>query len=409
MGKLAVGLAFASAMAILISIALSQILLALALGFLLLSNIPLRWPRVAVPFALFLAWTFVSLAFSPDPARGMIQVRKMFVYLILLVAFSALSTLSRVKWVAFGWMAIGTLTAGRGLIQFWRDVLGARAEHRDFYSYYIADRIRGFMSHWMTFSGQEMFILVILASFLLFAPDVRRRLWLAIPCAAAVGIALVLSDTRSVWIASVGAVFYLLWVWDKRAALALPALLIVGLIAAPKPIQQRAMSIVKPKKQTDSNEHRIVCWRTGWQMIKAHPIVGVGPEEVSDARVFDRYVPPDIPRPLPEGWYGHLHNVYIQYAAERGIPAALFIIAVLVVPLLDLIRAARRLAPGRSDARFILNAAIASIIGAALSGIFEHNLGDTEVLTMFLVILCAGYVAAETKRAVVKETAPVAA
>ena len=396
-------------MAILVSIALSQILLALALGFLLLSRVPLRWPRVAVPFALFLGWTFVSLAFSPDPARGMIQVRKMFVYLMLLVAFSALSTISRVKWMALGWMAIGTLTAARGLIQFWKDVLGARAEHRDFYTYYISDRIRGFMSHWMTFSGQEMFVLVILASFLLFSPDIRRRLWLAVPCAAAVGLALVLSDTRSVWIASVGAIFYLLWMWNKRAALALPAILLVGLIVAPKPIQERAMSIVKPKKQTDSNEHRIVCWRTGWQMIKAHPIVGVGPEEVSDARVFDRYVPADISRPLPDGWYGHLHNVYIQYAAERGIPAALFIIAVLAVAMRDLIRALRRLAPGRSDTRFILNAAIASIIGTALSGVFEHNLGDTEVLTMFLVILCAGYVAAETKKAAVEEIAPVAA
>jgi O-antigen ligase len=396
-------------MAILVSIALSQILLALALGFLLLSPIPLRWPRVAIPFALFLAWTFVSLTFSPDPARGMIQVRKMFVYLMLLVAFSALSTLSRVKWVAFGWMAVGTLTAARGLIQFWRDVLGARAEHRDFYSFYTADRIRGFMSHWMTFSGQEMFILVILASFLLFAPDVRRRLWLAAPCAVAVVIALVLSDTRSVWIASVGAVFYLLWVWNKRAALALPALLLAGLIVAPKPIQERAMSIIRPKKQTDSNEHRIVCWRTGWQMIKAHPIVGVGPEEISDARVFDRYVPADISWPLPEGWYGHLHDVYIQYAAERGIPAALFIIAALALSLADLMRALGRLAPGRSDARFILNAAIASIIGAALSGIFEHNLGDTEVLTMFLVIVCAGYVAAAPKKVAVQETAPVAA
>jgi len=136
---------------------------------------------------------------------------------------------------------------------------------------------------------------------------------------------------------------------------------------------------------------------------------GVGPEEVSDARVFDRYVPADISRPLPDGWYGHLHNVYIQYAAERGIPAALFILAALAMAMRDLMRAMRRFAPGRSDARFMLNAAIASIIGAALSGIFEHNLGDTEVLTMFLVILCAGYVAADPKKAVVEETAPVAA
>lgn len=169
------------------------------------------------------------------------------------------------------------------------------------------------------------------------------------------------------------------------------------------------MSIVKPKKQTDSNEHRIVCWRTGWQMIKAHPLLGVGPEEVNDARVFDRYVPADIPRPLPDGWYGHLHNVYIQYAAERGIPAALFIVAVLAVPLIDFLQALRRTVPRRSDARFLLHAAVASIIGTAVSGIFEHNLGDTEVLTMFLLTVCAGYVAAPAVRIHAAESTPVAA
>ncbi len=396
-------------MATLVSIAVSQILLALALGFLLLSDVPMRWPRVAIPIAGFLLWTFVSLVFSPDPARGTIQIRKMFVYLMLLVAFSVFRTLPQVKWVALGWMAIGTATAGRGLIQFWRDVLGARAEHRDFYTYYIADRIRGFMSHWMTFSGQEMFILLFLLAFVLFAPDVRKRLWIAVPCAAAVGLALVLSDTRSVWIASLAAMFYLLWAWNKWAAAAMPVIVVVGLLFAPKPLQERAISIVHPKKQTDSNEHRIVCWRTGWEMIKAHPIVGVGPEEVSDARVFYRYVPSDIPRPLPEGWYGHLHNFYIQYAAERGIPAALFIVAALALAAFDFARALYRSGRRRTDERFILHAAMACIIGTAVSGVFEHNLGDTEVLTMFLVILCAGYVAVGRNTAAVEESAPAAA
>ena len=30
-----------------------------------------------------------------------------------------------------------------------------------------------------------------------------------------------------------------------------------------------------------------------------------------------------------------------------------------------------------------------------VSGVFEKNLGDTEVLTMFLAIVCLGYLAAE--------------
>jgi len=144
-------------------------------------------------------------------------------------------------------------------------------------------------------------------------------------------------------------------------------------------------------------------------MMKAHPLVGVGPEEVSDSGVFDRYVPADIPRPLPRGWYGHLHDFYIQYAAERGIPAAVFITAALALAIFDFGRALRETGRRRSEPKFLLHGAVACIIGTAVSGIFEHNIGDTEVLTMLLVILCAGYVAAEPQPAAVRETSPAAA
>ena len=36
---------------------------------------------------------------------------------------------------------------------------------------------------------------------------------------------------------------------------------------------------------------------------------------------------------LPEGFYEHAHNIYIQYAAERGIPATLFIVAAMGMAL----------------------------------------------------------------------------
>ncbi len=116
---------------------------------------------------------------------------------------------------------------------------------QDFYHFYIADRIRGFMSHWMTFSGQEFYILLLAAAFLLFAPDIRKWRWLGLPCAAVVGIALVLSDTRSIWIAAVVAGFYLLWFWRKWAALAMPVLLALGLLVAPArdPGSARARSL----------------------------------------------------------------------------------------------------------------------------------------------------------------------
>ncbi len=391
--RLSLWLAIASAATILLSIAVSQILLAVALGVLLLSGLPLKWPRVSIPLAGFLTWTLFALAASPDPRSGLAQVRKMLVFAMLLIVYSAVRTTGEAKCLTFFWMGIGTITAGRGLYQFAVDVAGARAAHRDFYTFYIADRIRGFMSHWMTFSGQELFVLILVLAFLLFAPDLKKWIWLGLPCALIVGLALVLSDTRSVWIAGIVAGCYLIWDWDKRALLAVPVLLGLGLLVAPSAIQERAKSIISPKKETDSNEHRIIVWRTGWEMIKVHPIFGVGPEEIRKPAVFYAYLPADIRRPLPDGYYGHLHNIYIHYAAECGIPAALALTAALILPLWDFRRALKLLPPGRSDRRFLLQAAIACVIGTAVSGVFEKNLGDSEVLTMFLAIMCLGYLA----------------
>ncbi len=394
--KLSFWLAFGSVAFILVGIALSQILLALALGALLLSGVPMRWPRIAVPMALFLLWSVLALLFSPDPGAGLAQIRKFYVFTTLLIVFSNFVSVNRAKWLTVAWIAIGTVTAGRGLLQFARDVSRWKAGNgaQDLYHFYIADRIRGFMSHWMTFSGQELFILLLLMAFLLFAPDVKKWLWLLLPSAAVVGLALVVSDTRSIWIAAVISGFYLLWSFNRWSALAMPLVLAAGLLVAPGFVKERVDSILHPHGQTDSNSHRKIVWLTGWQMIKAHPLLGVGPDEIIKDKVFFAYLPSDIPRPLPDGYYGHLHNIYIQYAAERGIPAAFFITAALVLAILDFRRALRLLPPGRSDLRFLLQAAIACIVGTMIGGIFEYNLNDTEVLTMFLAIACLGYLAA---------------
>ncbi|MDP9054258.1 MAG: O-antigen ligase family protein [Acidobacteriota bacterium] len=393
--KLALWLAFASAVAILLSIAVSQILLALALVALLLSGLPLRWPRIALPLALFLGWTLIALAFSPDPRFGIPSVRKpLLVYLMMLLVCSAIRTLAEAKRLILAWIAIGSFTAGRGLFQYAADVAGAKAAHRNFYDFYIADRIRGFMSHWMTFSGQELYILLLVGAFLLFAPGIRKWIWLWLPCALVVGIALILSDTRSVWLAALVAGCYLLWEWKRWSLAAIPVLLIAGILVAPPAVKERVKSLTDPHGSTDSNGHRLIVWSTGWQMIKAHPIVGVGPEEIRKSEVFFAYLPASIPRPLPDGNYQHLHNIYIHYAAECGVPAAIFLTAALILPLIDFRRALRTLPPGRSDRRFLLQAGLATVIGTMVEGLAEKNLGDTEVLTMFLAIVCLGYLAA---------------
>jgi len=396
-------LALAAAVATLFSIAASQILLALAFAALLLSGAKLRFPPVWIPIALFVLGTLVSLALSDDPADGLSQIRKFYVWLILPVVYSTFRDTLWVRRLFLAWGGAAAFGSLRSFVQFWRKVEEARALGRGFYDYYVAERITGFMSHWMTFSGQMMYVVIILGAFLLFSPAARKRAWLWVACLALAGAALVLGFTRSIaFVATPAAAVYLIWCWNRKAVLAVPVLAVVAFFAAPSSVKERFTSIFQPGR-ADSNDFRKVAWRSGLRMIEQHPFFGLGPERVK-AR-FNEFVPPDVPRPLPAGWYGHLHSIYLHYAAERGILTMLVLLWFLGQVLWDFSREARRLPAGRGDLKFILHAGAAAVIATLAEGFFELNLGDSEVLTMFLAIVAAGYVAVECARAARREAA----
>jgi O-antigen ligase len=384
-------LAFASAVGILLGIAISQIFLALAFAALLASGEKLRLPRIWLPLALFMAGTLISLAFSGEPAAGLPQVRKFYVYLELLVIFSLLRNLRMVRWLFLTWAGIASIAAIRGGVQFAGKVNEAHRLGLNFYEYYVGQRITGFTSHWNTYSAEEMFGLIMLGAFLLFAVDIKR-LWVWLASAGLISLAILLGETRGIWIAMAVAALYLMWAWRPKFVLLVPVVIALAYLGSPAAMKDRFTSIFKPKG-VDSNQFRVVTWRTGLEMIKQHPLLGVGPEGVKTH--FDEYVPADIPRPLPSGWYGHLHNIYLHYAAERGIPTMLVLMWLLLQALYDFWRGLRNLPPGKSDRRFLLNGAIAAVLATMAEGVVELNLGDSEVLTMFLVVVACGYLALE--------------
>ncbi len=382
-------LAFGSAAAILLSIAVSQILMGMSLAALLASRAPLRLPRVWFPVAIFCAGTLLSLAFSPEPLHGLPQVKKMFVFAMLLVLFTTMEKAVAGRWLMLFWSIIGAVASCIALVQFVIKVREAHAQSREFYEYYNANRITGTMSHWMTFAGQEMVVLLMLIAFLLFGPLGPRR-WIWFACAALLGAAELLNETRTVWLGLAVAGVWLLWAWKRWMVLAIPAL--VALMAVvPGPVHERLDSFVHPKGDVDSNGYRWLAVRTGVRMIEAHPLLGIGPDETKYH--FRDWMPPDRPNPLPSGYYQHLENVYLQYAAERGIPVMLVMCWALCLVIYDFARHLGRLPPGRSNERFLLQGGIATVIGIMVSGLGEVNLGDSEVLTAFLVVVVCGYVA----------------
>jgi putative inorganic carbon (HCO3(-)) transporter len=382
------GLAFGSAATVLLSIAVSQILLGAGILALVVFRRRLRFPPILLPLSLFFVATLIADLLSGDPWRGAAQIRKFFVFGIVLLLFNTFRSVRQVRSLTLVWSGGAAISGVFALVQFVRRWSDAVRLHADLYDYVLDGRITGFMSHWMTFGGEQMIVLLMTVSFLLFAERSKWKLF-AGACAIVIWLAILLGLTRSIFLAGVPVgVVSLFWSCKRWFVLAMPVLAIVMFALMPANLQNRVFSVFRPHGDTDSNSRRVIMLRTGWRMIKAHPWFGVGPEQVQPQ--FLRYVPADVPRPLPKGWYGHLHNVYLQYAAERGIPALACMLWMLAKMAADFLRAIKA-HPKAIPERYVWSGALAVIAAVLAEGLFEYNLGDSEVLTMFLAAMTCGY------------------
>jgi len=374
--------ALGGAAACAVSIAISQILLGLALACMLVTRarweLPRHWPYLL----FFTVWTLLAMAFSDAPLAGMPQIKKFYVWLFLFVVATTFRKLPQARWLVLAWVAGGTLSALWGIGQFahkWQEFGGPGG---DFYVRYVAGRITGLNSHWMTFSGQLMIVLLAGFAFLLWAKPPRWLRGVLLACLAIVALALVLAFTRGVWIATAIGAVYLLWSW-KRWSVALVPLAALGLfVAGPEGLRARVTSLVRPHGQTDSNMHRVYTFRTGIEMIKVHPWFGLGLERVGPH--VREYIPADLPKELPTGYYGHLHNNYVHFAAERGLPAMAALMLFILLTIKDWFV---RLHLGAGEHEWLLRGVVAVMIGILVTGLFEYNLGDSEVLGMTLACL----------------------
>src|SRR5438270_3423060 len=376
--RVAYCLSFGAAASILFSIALSQFLLGLAIVAVLAGGQKFRLPPIQLPLLVFFLLTLLAVLFSPNPLGGWPQIKKLYVFAMLPVVFTSFTNSKQIRQLVMAWSAIGFLSAIQSAVQYVHRYHLAQEQYAYNYGFFLDGRVTGFASHWMTFGGEQMIVLLMLLAYLLFAAHGQWR-WYAGFCVVVLWASTIFGLTRSIFLLGVPAgAAYLLWKWKAWLVSLVPALLLVELFFGPVQVRERVVSAVNPHQELDSNTHRITTRRTGWNMIKHHPWLGLGPEQIGPQ--FLQYLPPDIPRPLPKGFYGHLHNIYLQYAAERGIPALAALLWFIGRVLNDFYRGATRYryVP---ELQFALHGGIAVIIAILVEGSFEHNLGDSEILT----------------------------
>ncbi len=364
-----------------ISIAASQIFLLLAsLSFLvekvLSRTARLYFPPIKIPLLLFMATTLMAYLFSPEPQIGSPPLRKFVLFVIILLVVNKFSR-RRVIQTYYALFAAGFVAAGFSIFQYLFFLRGP-----------VENRLTGFMGHWMTLSGEMMLVFVALATWFVFLNPSQKILWCIAFCV--IGISLVLTLTRSVWMATVAGLVTVLLLkrpqWKSLAVLMLSFVLL--LLLAPQFLRNRVRSLFD--LHDPSTYARAAIWKAGWKMVKAHPWTGVGPQRI--LKVFYDY-DPNLNDRYRDGFFPvHMHNNLLQFAAERGIPCALAWLWLMLKIAWDHWRGFCQTGR-RIDTRAIQAIGLIAVLVLFLAGLFEFNFGDSEVLMIFLFLISAPYAA----------------
>jgi putative inorganic carbon (hco3(-)) transporter len=367
-----------------VSIALAYILLSVMLFSWALTHIKERSLPSAPPFFRWLliygALTLIASVFSTDPRESFIDSKQL-VLLAIVPAVYDIARGSRASTVSDVIISVGAASAVIGVLQY--GVL-----HYD----NLGQRPQGTLSHYMTYSGILMLVICIAAARLVFGS--RDRIWPALVMPALVA-ALLLTFTRNAWIGACGAVGLLLALKDLRLTTLLPVILAAVFVVAPQGLISRLTSTFDA--QDPANQDRFAMIEIGALMVRDHPLVGVGPNMVP--RMYAEYRPDyAVNQTNP-----HLHNVPLQIAAERGLPALLVWLGFVAVVARALFRMFRNAGSAREPAvgggrshyeRVLASAALASLAAMLAAGLFEYNFGDSEFLMLLLVLITLPFAAA---------------
>jgi len=362
----------------------------------------------------FAIWTFMSAAFAPSPIAATESAKKLVLFLLLYFAAEALRTDECRELLLDAMLMGGLALASLAVLQFL------------FLGYDTMDtRPRSFLGHYMTASGVIAILLVVAVERILALPRPIRvaRGALAV-CAALVGIAvavmlgyrtgvmpteverfgilavgllaarrafrgvtwpdsslssalalvlapigglaLLLSKTRSAWIGVVCGLGVLAAIRRPRLLLFLPGVLGLFVLVSPRTVLDR-LTI-----SDASSRDRYYMWQAGLDMIMDKPIFGQGTGMI--LAVYPKYRWQGAPNPNAP----HLHNNFVQIAAERGLPCLVFLGWILYL----LGREAWRV---REVSRY--GPLVLAVLATTLSsGMFEYTLGDSEILMLVLLL-----------------------
>jgi O-antigen ligase len=371
-------------------LALSNILLGvtLALAPRALAERRVRWEvlrPVLLPMGFYLVVLAASILLSYEPRASLYSFGETFAFATLYLGPGLVRGERELRRLIDGMIAVAALLALRGLSQYLWVSFGE-----------LDQRIRGPFSHYMIFSGVLLTCDVLLVTQMVCGRGARSLWrWAAL---ALINTALIGTMTRGAWLALGSVLLSLLGLYagrrgrgedggqpvrprhrGRRYAAVCALSLLAAFLLAPFPVLRRAASIFDLRDP--SNYDRLCMLDAGLHMIAERPLAGLGPDMV-DHR-YEIYRHPTAPR----YWVPHLHNSFLELAAERGLPALAAYLWMMIAGVrlaLRRYRAEGGLAGPRAD---LYLGSVFALLAFNIAGLFENDWGDAVVKRLALFAL----------------------
>lgn len=326
-----------------------------------------RLPAHDAAWAAYIVFTLLATAFSIDRAASLRDNKELLIFLLIPIYHWLLDSRRRLRLSLAAVLASALLSSLAGLFAVWRKGI------------VLNDRLTGFTSHWMTYSGLLMLPFIFFAVLLFLRRSDRRETAVVSLVLAAMLAAIAFSLTRNVWLGIACALGLFVASFRPKLLLGLAPLALAAVLLAPAAVKSRVLSIVD--LQDRSNRDRFYMAWSGWRLFQDRPWTGVGSNNIEKAIRADegRYR-----HPQAEKINMHLHNNFLQILAERGLPAlAAFLLACAAI-LAALLRRLRR---SRGEARALAAGVLFAFVGFLVAGLFEYNFGDSEIKFLLFYFL----------------------
>jgi len=323
----------------------------------------LEWPAAAL-----LLWALAVLPLSTDVGSSLLHSRRFYLFTALWLGAALAGTDRRRRLLAIALLVGASVDAVVSIVfQAW---LPGRWDAR-----------LPLLQHSTITGAWLMMGAALLAVGWLLAGRGRRRWWSLVPLATAM-TAVLLTRTRSAWMGLAAGLVLLVLAAGWRKRLLLMAALVLAILLGPAPLRERTATIVDPSYRT--NSQRIDLWRTGWELVRQRPLLGVGDR---DLREFTpgvvRYDGGRHVVHMP-----HLHQNFVMLAVIWGIPGLLlgtWLLLAMGRRLWGAMRSARR--AGREVPLAWALGGWGLWVAVMVAGLFDWTFGDQELSLLLMLVV----------------------